>query len=305
MTHLRAFVLMVAATFLWSIAGVVTRNLHTAQSFEVTFWRSFFTACALGGVLAIRPLRRLARMNTLRDTQFSATLWISGVCWAVMFTAFMVALTLTTTAKVLVVLALGPFFTAIAARLWLADRLPLRTFGAIVAAGAGIAWMFSSGLSAGDWKGTGVALCVPLAAAVNWTVVQHGRARAQPIDLVPAVLIGAVISSLVTVVPAAPFAADAHDLVWLAILGSFQLALPCVLVVHCARVLPAPEVALLALLEVLFGIALAWIFAGEVPAARVLSGGALVVAALATNELLGLRARRKPANAADSSMPIS
>jgi drug/metabolite transporter (DMT)-like permease len=57
-------------------------------------------------------------------------------------------------------------------------------------------------------------------------------------------------------------------------------------------VLKAPEVALLALLEVVFGIALAWVGAGEDPGPRVLAGGLVVLAALALNEILGLRDRR-------------
>ena len=44
MTHHRAVALMVLVTLLWSIAGVVTRHLEAARSFEVTFWRSLFTA---------------------------------------------------------------------------------------------------------------------------------------------------------------------------------------------------------------------------------------------------------------------
>ncbi|MDH5330301.1 MAG: permease, partial [Aquincola sp.] len=51
-------------------------------------------------------------------------------------------------------------------------------------------------------------------------------------------------------------------------------------------------VSLLALLEVLFGVAWAWLGAGESPSAAVLSGGALVLLALAGNEVLALRARR-------------
>lgn len=70
-------------------------------------------------------------------------------------------------------------------------------------------------------------------------------------------------------------------------LGLVQLAIPCVLVVYCARVLKAPEVALLGLLEVIFGILLAWAGAGERPAPAVLMGGALVIGALVFNELLG------------------
>ena len=46
--HGQAVVLMVAVTLMWSIAGVITRHLEHARSFEVTFWRSFFTLTPLG-----------------------------------------------------------------------------------------------------------------------------------------------------------------------------------------------------------------------------------------------------------------
>jgi drug/metabolite transporter (DMT)-like permease len=75
----------------------------------------------------------------------------------------------------------------------------------------------------------------------------------------------------------------------LAMLGLFQLAIPCALSVVCARVLKAPEVALLALLEIVFGIALAWWGANEAPQASVLLGGSLVLGALLLNECLGWR----------------
>ena len=38
---------MVLVALMWSIAGVVTRQLESARSFEVTFWRSFFTVISL------------------------------------------------------------------------------------------------------------------------------------------------------------------------------------------------------------------------------------------------------------------
>jgi drug/metabolite transporter (DMT)-like permease len=62
-------------------------------------------------------------------------------------------------------------------------------------------------------------------------------------------------------------------------------------------VLKAPEVALLALLEIIFGITLAWLGAGEAPSPSVLAGGALVIGALVFNEWLGLRDRRAAAMA--------
>jgi drug/metabolite transporter (DMT)-like permease len=56
-------------------------------------------------------------------------------------------------------------------------------------------------------------------------------------------------------------------------------------------VLKAPEIALLALLEIIFGIVLAWIGADEIPSQAVLLGGALVIGALVANELVGWRQR--------------
>jgi drug/metabolite transporter (DMT)-like permease len=205
----------------------------------------------------------------------------------------MLALTLTTVANVLITLALGPLFTAIAAFIFIGHRIQARTWAAIVVAGSGIVWMYASQLANGlSLAGTAVALCVPLAASINWTVTQRNHALGREIDLVPAVLLGAVISSLVTLPLAWPFQANGHDLALLGLLGLVQLAIPCVLTVVCARVLKAPEVSLLALLEVIFGIALAWVGAGEHPGPRVLSGGALVIGALVGNEWLGWRARQ-------------
>jgi drug/metabolite transporter (DMT)-like permease len=208
-----------------------------------------------------------------------------------MFTAFMVALTLTSVANVLVTMASAPLLTALLARFALGHRLAARTWAAIVVAGIGIVWMYArevSGADARNLLGTLVALCVPIAAAANWTLIQHSR-NARDVDLLPAVLIGAAISALATLPLAMPFAASAHDLALLGLLGVVQLAIPCLMSVAAARHLSAPEASLLALLEVVFGVAWAWLGANEAPAPHVLGGGVLVLGALATNEALALR----------------
>ena len=77
---------MLAVTLMWSIAGVVTRHLEHARSFEVTFWRSFFTVLALLVILPLFQGRNVFR----RMRSGGSALWISGVCWCGMFTFFMV-----------------------------------------------------------------------------------------------------------------------------------------------------------------------------------------------------------------------
>jgi len=290
---------MIAVTLLWSIAGVVTRQLEQARGFEVTFWRSAFNALAL--LLLLAGLRGPASLwRSVRDG--GRALWISALCWCVMFTAFMLALTLTTVANVLVTMALAPLFTALAARVVLGHRLAARTWVAIVVAGVGIGWMYGrevGGAGGQHLLGTAVALGVPVAAAANWTLLQHlHHGAGSGGDLLPAVLLGALLSALLTLPLAWPFAASAHDLGWLALLGVVQLAIPCLLAMLAARVLPAPEISLLALLEVVFGVAWAWLGAGERPGAAVLGGGALVLGALVANEALALRQRANAGGAA-------
>lgn len=288
MTHGLAVWTMVGVTALWSTAGVVTRHLEQARSFEVTFWRSFFTAVALLVILPVWQGRSVWSRLPWRSRYF----WLSGLCWSVMFTAFMVALTLTAVANVLITMALGPLLTALFTRVFLGHQLPARTWVAIVSAGIGIGWMYGAQLRLGDANfvlGSLVAVCVPIAGAVQWTLVQKSQSEGQNLDLVPSVMLGAIFSALLSLPLAMPLNASAHDVGLLGVLGLFQLAIPCALSVVCARVLQAPEVALLALLEVVFGIALAWWGAHEAPQASVLFGGTLVLGALLFNECLGWR----------------
>ena len=290
LTHGQAVWLMLVVTALWSTAGLVTRQLEHARSFEVTFWRSFFTLLSLLVILPAWQGRQVFRQFPWRSRYF----WLSGLCWSIMFTAFMVALTLTAVANVLITLALGPLMTALLARVTTGQPLPWRTWFAIGLAGSGIGWMFASQIhvdSPGFWLGVMVAVCVPLAGAVQWTVVQGSRAQGLNLDLVPSVLLGAALSCMLTLPWALPFQAEPADVQWLALLGLFQLAIPCVLSVVCAQVLKAAEVSLLALLEVIFGISLAWYGAHEVPSPEVLLGGTVVICALFINEFFAWRQR--------------
>lgn len=288
MSHARAVALMVLTTLLWSIAGVVTRQLDATHSFELTFWRSGFNALAL--IFALGLLRGPAAWTGILGG--NRAIWVSGLCWGVMYTAFMIALTLTSVANVLVTMAVGPLLTALFARMFLGHRLPPRTWAAIALAGAGITWMFGAEAARGaSLAGSLVAVAVPVAASINWTLLQQ-RAEAarrdadQTQDMLPAVLLGALLSAAAMLPLAWPLRASDHDIALLALLGVVQLAIPCLLAVRLSRELPAPEIALLALLEVIFGVLLAWLGANEAPPASTLAGGALVLGALAGNEVL-------------------
>jgi drug/metabolite transporter (DMT)-like permease len=280
MTRAAALGLMVAAPVLWSTAGVVTRHVERATPFEMVFFRSLFAFLFVGIVLL------LLRKNPLRVAPPAV---ISAGLWALMFTTFMIALSFTTTANTLVVMSLAPLLTTILASLFLKDPVPSGTWIAAGAATLGIAWMFASDLNAHtprDLLGMLIALTVPIASATNFVVL---RASSASSDLRSAVMLGGLISALVCLPLALPFHATGKDVALLAFLGIFQLGLPCTLLVLASRKLLAPEISLIALLEVLLGPLWAWLGAGEVPARATLTGGAIVLGALVLNELATFR----------------
>lgn len=286
--HRRAILTMVLATVLWSIAGVFTRHLDSAKSFEVTFWRSLF--CALTLVAWFIYTRGAAGSLTYVRASGRPGL-ISGLCWAVMFTCFMIALTLTSTANTLIVNALSPLFATILAWGVLKTPIATRTWLAIAAAFAGMVIMFASQAQASGAAlfGMAVAFGVPVASAVNIVTLKRSGAH---VDLAPAVLLGALVSCAITLPLSLPFVASGKDVLLLAILGVFQLGIPCVMMVRASAHLSAPEVALLGLLEVLMGPLWSWLGAGETPATSTLIGGAIVLAALVANEIVPQRAAR-------------
>jgi len=276
-----ALVLMIVAPLLWSMAGVMMRSIERAGPFEIAFWRSTFAALFVAGALA-----------ALQGAGAWRAMWaagvvglLSGVMWATMFTAFIFALTLTTTANVLVTNSIGALLTALLAWFVLREPVPARTWAAIAVATAGMAVMFGAGLRADDGahlSGMLIALTIPVAGAINIVMLRHSASR---IDLMPAVLLGALLSAAVTLPWALPFEATQRDYLVLASLGIFQLGLPCMLLVLVSRTLRAPEMALLGLLEIVLGPLWAWLGAGEVPALATIAGGAIILGAVAANQL--------------------
>jgi drug/metabolite transporter (DMT)-like permease len=284
-SHRQAVLLMILAPLLWSIAGVLTRQLDTARGVEVTFWRSLFAALFVASALLWQ--KKGKAVATVHAVGMLGVL--SGAMWAVMFCCFMIALTMTTVANTLIVMSVAPLLTALLAWLLLRQKIAARTWIAIGVAFVGIVWMFASGLAeldATQLAGMSIAFGVPVAAAVNVIALKKAK---QQVDLIPTVFLGGVFSALVMLPLSWPFHTSLHDIGILLILGVVQLGFPCMLMVWASKSLSAPELSLLALLEVLLGPLWAWLGANEVPAHQTLVGGSIVLCALVFNELVVLR----------------
>jgi drug/metabolite transporter (DMT)-like permease len=207
-----------------------------------------------------------------------------AVCLAVASGAFIAALNHTTVAHVLFIQAIAPVLAALLARGLLGEQVSARSVVAMVTAIAGVAIMVG-GPGGGDLAGDGLSLLMALAFAVAIVISRHRR----DVSMAPATCLAQVLLVVAFLPFANPGALAGGDVLALAALGAGQIGLGLVCLTIGARLIPAAQVALISLLEVVLGPLWVWLSIGEQPSAATLAGGAVVVAAVV------IQARGRPA----------
>ena len=279
--------LMVAAGLCWSTGGIFVRNVESTDGWEIVFWRSIFMVAFLFSVLAV--WHRGQVWSKIRAVGAPGVL--AGALLAATFFFFILSMMRNTTANTFVLMSTGPFFAAIFGSLFLAERVPLRTWLAICVALGGATLMFADGLDAGHTVGNVLALAVAVVFALNVVVMRRMRAT---VDMVPAVMIAGLISIAVALPFALPLELSGRDLAVLAPMGCLQVGLGCLLMTRATRVLAVGEIGLLSLIETILAPLWVWLGTGERPSTLALAGAAIILGALIANEWIGLR-RARPA----------
>jgi len=176
----------------------------------------------------------------------------------------------------------------------LRERVSAQTGLAMIAAFIGIVVMFVGAVSHDRWIGALIAVVIPVAYGLNVALLRKMHAT---VDMIPAILLAGLLSIAVALPFALPFEATGRDFMLLAIMGSVQVGLGCVLMTIASRHLASAEMGLLSILETVFGILLTWALVGEQPSGAALAGGVLVICALAINQFIRLRRHEEAAPA--------
>ncbi len=275
--HTRAIVFMTIAAICWSSGGFLVRQLSITNAWEIVFWRSLFMALFVAGVLVV--MHRASTYRAVVSIGFPGVL--AGICLAGTFFFFIASLTHTTVANTNVLMSVSPFLATLAGRWILHEPVPPRTWLAMTVAFAGIVVMFADSIDTGRLTGNLLALGVSVCFAAQLTLLRKFHAH---IDMLPQVLVAGVVSLVVAALLAPPFAASAHDLAVLAVMGSVQLGIGCLLATAASKQLSATELGLLALLEPILGPLWVWLLMNENPGPTTLVGGAIVLTAVLANE---------------------
>jgi DME family drug/metabolite transporter len=287
LVYLRSALLVVLAGSLWSTGGVLVKLVEAADARQIVLYRSLFVALTVGAVLAWRTRGTL--LPSFRAVGWNGAL--GGLCLAGAFIFFIEALTRTTVANALFILAVQPFLAALFARLILGEAVHGTTWLAMLAALAGIGVMMAPGLALGSASGSLMALVSAVCFALFSVTLRRGRHLDSTPCLLYATLFSGLICGLLLVASRGPGALliGGHDLLACAAMGVVQIGCGMLAFTAGSRHLPAADLALLALTEVVLGPVWAWLVVGEVPAFWTLVGGAIVLSATAVQAVVGAR----------------
>lgn len=278
-------VLVVLAGILWSSQGLIFRQIDSAGTWAVLFWRSVGMVPVLLAFLIWRAGG--SPLPAIRAVGLAGVLGGIGLVGA--FGGAIYSIQATTIANAVFLFAASPFLTALIGWAVLGERVRPETWAAMGVAMAGIFVMVRDGLEGGALAGNVAALLSALGFAV-FTVSLRWRGLA---DTLPSVLLGGIFSIAVGALVAGhlgqTLAVPLPDALWSMAMGAGTLSGGMVLYTLGSRVVPAAELALLSNIEVMLAPLWVWLFLNETASAATFMGGAILLVAVTMNGLSGAR----------------
>jgi len=273
---LRAYGLVLLAGGLWSLGGIIVREIEVATQWQLLFYRSVALAVTLFGFLAAR--RRGHVMRTFQAAGGAGI--VAGMCLAASFICFIFSITHTTVANTLFLLSSAPFLSAALGRILLGERIRSSMWAIMSVAFIGIALMVWESLGAGHLFGD----LTGLGAALGFSGFTVALRRGKTVEMLPAICIAGTFGALVAGAIALPLENGLvipwHDVLLCVLYGGAVLGLGLIMYTAGSRYVAAAELTLLSLTEVVLGPIWVWLSIGEVPGGMTLLGGMILLGAI-------------------------
>jgi len=277
-------IIVVICGLLWSTAGVGVRYMGEASGLHIVFFRSVGLLFTIFIVMAwrnkgdlITSLRRINKMSLL-----------AGIFLGTSFFGNIFALLHTSVANVTFLLSSSPFIAALLGWIILGERVTKRTWAAIALTSVGVSVMVSNALSGDGIIGMALALLMAVCYAVFSVIFRHGKGS----DMLPAEAVAGIFAMLVAASAINNFYISGADLLICLTLGVFQIGLALVLFIAGSKHVPAAEMTLLTMLEVILSPIWVWLLFNEHPGYWTLVGGSTIMLGFMVQ---ALGARRRPA----------
>ena len=279
MTYASGVGLVFLAGVVWSVQGLLIRQIADAGPWVILFWRS-------AGMVPVLLIWIWAGSGGRPLQQIRAVGWpglIGGMGLVAAFAGAIYSFQTTSVANAVLLFTASPFFAALLGRVLLGEAVSPLTWAAIGLAVLGVGVMVGGGIAGGTMIGNVAALLSALGFAI-FSVALRWRHLA---NMLPAILLGGVLAMLAGALASGlmgqTLLVPARDIAIAAGMGAVTLAGGLILYTIGSRAVPAAQATLISLVEVLLAPIWALAFLGETVTPGTLLGGIVLLAAVILN----------------------
>ncbi len=278
--YLNAFFLVFFAGTLWSFGALIVRYMEAALSYQWQYL--FFRGMTVAMVLIIYLLTKegIAVIDHFKRIGIAELLGAYGLVAA--GSGYLLSITATTVANTLFMLAAAPFIDALLGIVQLQEKVRYITWIAMILAFFGILVMVLEGLEAGNFFGNLMAFASALGFAVFAVSLRFHKESPKFTTVALAGLLCVLVTLLIIFLDNNTLAMPLRN-VYLSILHGLVVGFGLILFSLGSKFLPAAQLTLLSLVEVVGGIL--WVYIPvfgihEVPSGLTVIGGIIVLSAI-------------------------
>jgi len=290
-TNLAILTVLLAGIF-WSFGALVVRYIEDARS--VPWQYLFFRGLTIFVILNLYLFLKEGKSFTKYYKKIDLSVVIGGMGFATAFMGFIWSITHTSVAITLLMLAAMPFITAILGYIFLKEKVSFTTLTAIIIAAVGVIFMAYSSNKLGTIFGLMLGLLSALGFSIGSVTLRWNKKTPTFTTVALAGLFCAIISFVLLIFNEDNFFTTFRNSSLSALHGTL-VCTGLILYSIGSKSLPAADLTLLSLTEVLGGIFWVWlpIFGiNEVPTANTIIGGFIITLAILYYSLNTKRNRR-------------
>ena len=285
--HTRSLLLVLSAGVLWSTVGLGIRLIEDADVWQILLYRSISLSIFLYIVIYLRsgasPFQQIIQAGLPGV--------IAGLSLVGAYAGGIYAIQNTSVANAMLLFAAAPFLAAVLGWAVIGERVYRTTWISICFAVLGIAIMVGNQTFDGSLKGSFAALGSALGFAAFTVTLRWGKET----EMLPSVFLsgifGVVITAMICAGLGLPLLISAQDFGISIGMGVFQVGAGLVLYTLGSKSLPAVELTLMSLGEVLLAPLWVWLLLGETVTSNILAGGCILLGAIAGNAIFSSRFR--------------
>lgn len=283
----RGLLLVLMAGVIWSTVGLGIRMIQDATVWQILLYRSI----SLSAFLAIVVYLRSGGSPVAIVFSSNLNTHVAGISLVAAYSGGIFAIQNTSVANAMFLFATAPFLAAVLGLLVLKEKVRAFTWFAILVSLIGVSIMVSDKSHKMVLLGSLAALVSALGFAIFTVALRHGRAG----DMLPSVFLSGIYAILIMGGICAlidlKFILSVSDSLIALGMGIFQVGAGLIFYTVGSKTLPAVELTLLSLAEVILGPIWVFFFLNETASVNTLIGGAIVLLAIAGNALAGVRSR--------------